>query len=153
MDHDDYLQEAYCTFLRCATRYPMLDTPQHFMSLFKRSWTNRVHDLARSSSSAGLEVRPGLNEDGEEIAFAEPVGELENAGFLAVLVRQAPDEVRAVLALLINAPAEILDLALNSLRGTSDSGLNRWLNARIGMASNHDTVGAVRRHFTGEEES
>lgn len=147
MDHDDYMQEAHCVFLRCAARYPVVDTPQHFMSLFQRTWLNRVHDLSRSNSAAALEVKPGLDEDGEERMVAEPVGDTECLGFVTVLIHQAPDEVRSVLALLLSAPSELLELALQSLRGKSDRSLNRWLNDRIGLPQHHDTVARVRAHF------
>src|ERR1700760_3791319 len=43
---EDLKQEAYIVFMRCAAKYPMLDTPQHFMSLFKRAWTNALNDLS-----------------------------------------------------------------------------------------------------------
>lgn len=150
MDHEDYMQEARCIYLRCAARYPMLDTPEHFMSLFKRAWLNRLHDLSRSNSAAALEVKPGVDEDGEDRIVADPIGETDCSGFVTTLMNQAPAEVRAVLALMLSAPAELLDLALQSLRGRSDRTLNRWLNARIGLPPRYDTVAQVRAHF-GED--
>lgn len=116
---EEYLQEAYLVFLRVKGKYEgKVTEPKHFMSLFKRAWTNELNDLATKATHVRRFVQmPMLRSDDGDEAEYEPVGELDNEGFLAVLVRQAPREVSMVLNLFANAPQELLELALSSWRG------------------------------------
>jgi DNA-directed RNA polymerase specialized sigma24 family protein len=48
-DLDDIMQEARILFLRCSERYwPEVETPQHFMALFKMSLMNKVINMANA---------------------------------------------------------------------------------------------------------
>lgn len=150
----DLIGEAYVVYARCAKRYPALDTPQHFMSLFQRAFSNRIHDLANANTRRRREVsrapRPG---DGEshEAAAAGWVGELDCDGELAVKLRQAPSEVKQVLALFLNAPQELLDIALGSWRGEdrrrADGG-SEAVNRLLGLPQGRDILKEVRDYFS-----
>jgi len=111
-DRDDLLQEAWLVFARCASRYPLLDTPQHFMALYKSALKRHLDALSTKVSRARplLCPEPEDQETGETIT-REAIGETENAGYLRVLLRQAPREVLMVLNLFLVAPAELLELA------------------------------------------
>ena len=111
-DRDDMMQEAYLVFIRCAGKYPALDTPQHFMSLFKMAWSRHIIDLAKRATNARACVSATAVDREDGTAYQrESVGETDNDGQLLTLLRQAPREVMVVLNLLINAPTELLDLA------------------------------------------
>lgn len=114
-DRDDLRQEAYLVFLRCTNRYPIIDTPQHFMALFKTAWSRHMHDLAKKEKTNHLMVSESqFDRDDEAEWTRDHVGELNNEGQLAVLIRQAPREVLMVLNLMLNAPQELLDLAAST---------------------------------------
>lgn len=116
-DREDALQEAYAVFLRCAARYPLVDTPEHFMALFKTAWEREMVDLSLKASLARQLVpeSTATDEEGEEYRKEVP-GDLDNEGVLAVMIRQAPVEVVMVLNLFLNAPQELLDLAFKAWR-------------------------------------
>lgn len=116
---EEYLQEAYLVFLRVKNKYEgSVTEAKHFMSLFQRAWINELNDLATKATHARMLVAMPLlrSDDGDEAEW-EPMGETDNEGFLAVVVKQAPREVAAVLNLFANAPQELLELALQSWRG------------------------------------
>ena len=46
-DEDDIVQDAYCLFLKLADHYPRVVEPAHFMSLYKTSLRNLMHDKSR----------------------------------------------------------------------------------------------------------
>ncbi len=153
MEFEDLLQDAYIVFLRCEARYPELDTPQHFMSLYKRAWANHVTDLANEATQlrAVRSIHQGVGEDDEPLQIAEGVGELENAGYLVTLVGQAPEEVRRVLALMLQAPQEIIDVVMSDWRGPNgrrtDGGGTR-INKALGLPADFNPYEAVRRYLT-----
>ncbi len=115
-EYEEALQEAHVVFLRCASRYTMIEEPQHFMALFKTAWTNQFNDLSnRATDVRATQVQRGA-EDEDADAGLDVVGELENAGQLAVMIKQAPKEVLMVLNLFLNAPSELLELAAATWR-------------------------------------
>lgn len=110
-DHLDAKQEAYAVFLRCAAKYPTVE-PAHFMALFKTAWHNEFVDLSHKATAVRNEVAQRLFEDETEADMVDGiVGELDNDGALAVMIRQAPKEVLMVLNLFLTAPVELLELA------------------------------------------
>lgn len=154
MELGDVVNEAYLVFDRCARKYPELDTPQHFMALFKTSWVRHFTDLSNADTATRAALVPIMskrNEDGEEMSVAEPVGDLDNEGVLTTLVRQAPREVALVLRLFAQAPQELLELALASWnpQGKRHSAGSGRINALLGLPADFDAIGAVYTHFRG----
>lgn len=116
-DWDDAMQEAHVVFLKLVAKYPLMDTPQHFMALFKTSWSRHLTDLGHKATVARALVSENSAEDEDgQTHSRESIGETENAGLLALMVSQAPAEVTSVLALFMNAPTEILELAMSAWR-------------------------------------
>lgn len=150
MDRDDVLQEAYIVFLRCSTKYPDMDTPQHFMALFKTAWSRRVHELANKDTAAGV----GQCEDEHAEQDRELIGELDNVGIVHTLIRQAPREVMMVLTLFLSAPAELLGLAeqafCDSKRGKAKLDQNAMVRRLLGPEVGERPVDAVRAYFLGD---
>lgn len=142
----DCEQEAYVVFLRCKRKYKV-DNPAHFMSLFKTAWFNCFTDLS-NENTAHREMFDWI-----EDAVAMPLecaGETENDGYLATLIRQAPRDVTLVLNLFLNAPQEMLDIALSGwVNGDkrSKSKGSKKINRLLGLSPDQDTMGKVAEYF------
>lgn len=119
-ERDDVLQEARIVFLRVAGKYPGVEA-RHFMALFKTAWTRRFTDLSNEDTQH-RDLHPPMRQDaGEDYHYTDgisldPIGETDNSGYLRLMVQQAPREVKMVLSLFLNAPAELLELALKTWR-------------------------------------
>lgn len=155
MDREDAKQEAYLVFVKCRERYQVEDAP-HFMALFKTSWHNRFLDMAEKDMDHRACMVPDVpassGGDFEERGHAEGrAGDLENEGLLRIMVREAPEEIRMVLSLFLNAPQELLEHALGDWRpqgnrSCRDGGSGR-LNKLLGLPEGRDTMQAVRDYF------
>lgn len=118
-DHCDAMQEAYLVFMRVSDRYPQMDTPQHFMALFKTAWERHFIDLShKATKSRNIQGWTDLGHDNPP----DSIGELENSGYLLTLLRQAPAEVLLVLNLCLNAPQELLELAARAWEAKGSKG-------------------------------
>lgn len=144
MTHADCVQEAYLVFHRC-TRYEV-ENAKHFMALFKRAWINQFTDLTNNDTKHRAAQLP---QDMEEPDRPEPVGETDNAGYLRVLVQQAPHEVKLVLNLFLSAPSELLEMAMQSWRGAGklDAGGNRHVARMLGLPEDSRPLDAVQSYF------
>lgn len=148
----DVMQDAYIVFMRVSRAYPDMDTPQHFMSLFKRSWVNHFTDLSnQDTASRALCQLQSRSDEGESNALDfDPVGDLDNDGTLAIMLRQAPKEVVSVLNLFLNAPQEILECALRSWNGPDKrrrAGGSEKINKLLGLPKHVDALQAVHDYF------
>jgi hypothetical protein len=154
-ERDDLLQDAYVVFLRVKSKYPDLDTPQHFMALFKTAWSRHFTDLANKDTEdrvlVSMRLRSEENEDGDSGQLeADPAGDCDNDGSLAVMLRQAPREVTAVLNLFLSAPQELLDLALGSWNGQDKrckAGGSARINKLLGLPVHLDALQTVHDYF------
>lgn len=149
MEWEDLSQEGYLVFMRCAAKYPVLDTPQHFMSLFKRSWVNHFTDLANRDTALRTEISDHMELDGDEVV-REPIGETDHCGDLVLMISQAPHEVRMVINLFLNAPAELLETALSSWNGEDrrrKDGGSATICRLLGLPADRDVLAIVRNYF------
>ena len=137
---EDAMQEAYCIFLRCKRKYDVKEA-KHFMALFKTAWYHHFTDLANLDTKHRAEVRMPVDVEGETV---ELVGETDNDGMLAIMIREAPREVSMVLTLMLNAPQELLDSALGT-RGAREGSVR--VNRLLGLPLEQDTLGTVARYF------
>ncbi len=154
-DREEAIQEAYIVFLRTAARYPLVETPQHFMALFKTSWANEFTDLAAKATYARQLVSEHLFEDGggEEVWWTRAViGDTDNDGTLGVMLRQAPREVVMVLNLFLNAPQELLELALSTWRknGRYKADGDKAVAKMLGLPPDSTPVTDTQRYFGDE---
>jgi hypothetical protein len=147
---DDLLQEAYLVYMKIGRKYPDLKDPPHFMALFKTAWSRRFTELANEdTASRVLTQLVTRNEEGEE-AVLDPVGDADNDGALAVMIRQAPREVTAVLNLFLSAPQEIMELALAAWTGPDKrkrAGGSERINRMLGLPLHVDAMQGVRDYF------
>jgi len=148
---DDVMQEARVVFLRCKAKYQELETPQHFMALFKRAWANEFNDLANADTASRVLVpqQTYRDEDGRE-TLVELHGDVENDGALSVMLKQAPAEVTLVLNLFLSAPQEILDLALGTWKGRDQrckTGGSKRICKMLGLPPELDVLKLVEEYF------
>lgn len=145
---EDLMQEAYVVFLRCRAKYGGTVEPKHFMALFKTAWLNHFTDLANADTAERCVYSATPDDGGME---ADRVGELRNDGELAVRLRQAPKEVQLVLKLFLNAPQELLDVALNSWRSsdkrTRNGGCGK-INQLLGLPATCNIQQLMEDYFT-----
>lgn len=147
LEPEDVMQEGYLVFAKVRDRYcgPGSDRPisqgAHFMALFKTSWQRRFTDLANKDTSDRVNQYYGHDDSERRSSDANLPGELENDGYLATLLRQAPDEVRIVLTMFLDTPQELLALALSHWRPghRADPTINRLL----GRAEDDELMGRV----------
>lgn len=149
---EDLKQEAYLIFLRCVGKYPDLETPQHFMALFKTAWFHHFTDLANEDTASRIMVSPvyKTTEDGTTEVVYEAPGDSEHDGYLSMLLEQAPREISMVLNLFLNAPQELLDLALGSWNGRDrryKAGGSQRICQMLGLPQNRDVLKEVEEYF------
>ena len=145
---EDAMQEAYCVFLRCKRKYPDVTEAKHFMALFKRAWFNHFTDLANADTERRVEGPMPTGADGQEF---EQAGETDNDGSLAVAINQSPREVQMVLSLFLNAPQELIEMALGSWKGADrrfHDGGSEKINKLLGLPKGLDSVKLVVDYFS-----
>lgn len=143
MGVEDALQEGYIMFAHNAELYPDVE-PAHFMALYKTTLERRIIDWSRKSTDA---CHVSLNDaEGNSLDVA---GDVENDGYLSVLIKQAPAEVTQVLTLFLNAPTELLQLAMASWRSTGkiDAGGNRQVAQWLGLPAGSKPLDKVLEYF------
>jgi len=148
---EDIIQEAYLIFDRCVKAYPDVETPQHFMALFKRAWSNHFTDMANDDTRSRVICQHTEFETDDLTVSFEPVGELDGDGYLAVMLRQAPREIGMVLNLFLNAPQEMRDIALGAWSGKRDTrckaGGSKRICQMLGLDPSKDVMRAVEEYF------
>lgn len=154
MEFQDCMQEAHWLFLRLAERYGVLDTPQHFMGLFKRSWHNHFTNLSNTDTKIRVEVSDSqLADDGEDISYSgmleQMVGDTDCTGHVLILLQQAPADVRTVLAFFASAPQDVVESAFSAWRSArrKKEGGNNMLCQLLGFAPGTDLLGSVSKYF------
>lgn len=147
---EDLKQEAYLIFLRCVGKYPDLETPQHFMALFKTAWFHHFTDLANEDTASRILVQAPVVSTEEGTVTFDVAGDTEHDGYLAILLEQAPREISMVLNLFLNAPQEILDIALGSWNGRDrrcKAGGSKKICQMLGLPQTRDVLKEVEDYF------
>lgn len=139
-DVDDLLQDAYLTYLKVAARYPRVRGQAHFMTLFRRAVHNEMHDRARY-----MKRKRELNEDTSVDACELPgrIGEVSNDGYIAVLLEQAPENLRAALICIAQNPPSLYQAT------EYRENLNMRLRRVLGYDHKADICGAIRELLGG----
>ena len=156
MELEDAMQEARLVFLRCASKYGLTDTPQHFMALFKTAWHNHYIDLARGDSDARAVISYGYERDitsSVDDALLDLLDMipacLDNDGYLNALLREAPNDVATILSFFLEAPPALIKRAgeawTSSGRKQQDG--NNMLCEVLGFPKGTDVVGKLTAYF------
>ena len=148
MPWEDLMQEVYIVFLRCRNKYGKLEEAKHFMALFKTAWTRQFTTFANLDTEGRfiVEMAPAR----EDAEAPEAVGDTSHDGELSLMLKQAPREVTMVLNLLLNAPTEILDIALSGWNGKDSrcrAGGSKRICQMLGLPQHLDVMGMVSDYF------
>lgn len=150
LEYDDCKQEAALVFLQVKVAYPQIDTPQHFMALFKTSWYRHFTDLSnRDSQSRTIVYESCCCNSDDEVVQLDVVGDLDNAGMLTLMIEQAPADIKQILTLFLNAPTELLEAATTCWRGNGKyrpEG-NAMINRMLGLPEKTDALAKVHKYF------
>lgn len=146
MNWKETMQEAHCTFLHCRRKYGRtVKEAKHFMALYKTAWTNRMVDLAyEDTMHRALQPLP-------DDAVYEPAGETDNDGFLAILIEQAPADIKLVVSMFLNAPQELLESVLRGWNAGGAEGSRSGslrVNKLLGLPLEQPTMERVREYFS-----
>lgn len=102
---DELIGEAYICYRTVQDRY-QTENDKHFMGLFKRVFSNHLHDLARKVSQRGFRGTKRWNGptpesiEGEE-SIENAYGDLDNDGFVRVLFSELPEELKELVIFLL----------------------------------------------------
>lgn len=146
-EREDLLHEAVIVFCDCRDKYKdTVDTPQHFMALFMTALHNRFWEIAQESCSTKENV---VDEDVLDVRGINiHIGE---EGSLRILIKQAPQEIKEVLVLAFNAPAELLDAIGFNEKGSRNFFNNVKLCNMLGKDPKRiDLVQQMRDYFGTE---
>lgn len=147
MTYEDALQEARYCFCYLVQKYQHVDTPEWFMSLFKRAWFTHFQDLAYKDSRyrQAVPLSSLLHEDSETLEY-DPVGEID-IDSTSIWLRQLPSELRAVVEIVFSAPAEVIDLIVNSLgkRGKRRETANAKACEALGLPADTPVLSMVAK--------
>lgn len=156
MEMDDAMQEARLVFLRCASKYGLVDTPQHFMALFKTAWGNHFIDLSRGDSDARATISYGYDrgapshQEEATLDLLEMLPDcLDNDGYLRALLREAPQDVVTILSFFLNAPPVLIKRAGEAwtASGRKQQDGNNMLCEILGFPKGTDVVGKLTTYF------
>lgn len=136
-DFKDLLQDAYLVFLRIAEKYPRIVDQGAFMALYRAAMMNHMHDHARYMRRKH-EQHQETPVDVSEL-YSGRIGDLTNDGYLSILIKSAPTDLRsAIICLLENPPS------LHRRNGHREN-LNMKLVRIIGCDESIDLTGGIRQ--------
>ena len=153
MEHDDCMQEAFLVFLRCAEKYGVMDSPQHFMALFKTAWIRHYTDMAYKDSAAREVLSYGHQVESEEDGVHDLLdlvpGDLDTDGYLSRLLAAAPHDVATVLSFFLSAPPQLIQAVGEAwaAKGRKHKDGNKMLCQALGFPRGSDLIGSVERYL------
>lgn len=150
MDREEAMQEAKYLFLKCRRRYPSLTDQEHFMALYKTS-LNNYFNLASNKRTERRQYEVDM-EEGDSVGTLTQLTEY-NSGYAWHLLEQAPEEIRAVLHLLSEAPKELLQEVAGAWKaqGKRKAEGNKHLCMLLGFPE-QDIIGSVQDYFSNPNE-
>jgi hypothetical protein len=142
-DISDLVQDAYLLFVKLRDYYPRVVDPPHFMALFKAALRNSLHDKALDRKSRD-DVEDYLSTDVSENCVGR-IGNMSNAGYVAALIAEMPEELRLALNLLAQGlPTEKAQRTGLQPRES----LTMLLRRLVGLPINSDPLGMIKRVLT-----
>jgi hypothetical protein len=153
MEYQDAVQEAQLLFVHLKRKYGCLDTPQHFMAIYKVSLLNEFNEIAARDGKYRKEVSDSQIHATEDFNYVETMmgvtGDTDNEGMLHIMIQQAPEEVKQVLRLFVETPIEVLEQFARvwKKKGRNMEFGNHHLCHLLKIKEGTDLVGKVRAYF------
>lgn len=145
LSYEDAVSEAKLQFVRTLNRLKkrncVIENEKHLMSLFKTSWSNHFITLANKATAERF-ITPSHSVEAHDVLTNQLFDDLDNMGELEVILQQAPSEIKQVLIMLMNSPAEIIEV-IRTCFFTNPSKSNTLLCRLLGK--NPDTVNLVQK--------
>jgi hypothetical protein len=156
-DLNDLIQDGFIHYWRVTRKYPEAERPQ-IMSLFKVTYINHIHDLAKNRSKIDeclVLDQPGSREEGMALSEADAFDTIRNdegsEAETAVLIANAPAAVKAVLTVLasqsgrrkVRSPYRFLRGTPSFARETNNQ---KW-SRLTGLPEGTDFEGIFRDYF------
>lgn len=112
MDWDDAINEAQLQFIRTVVRLEKrnckIENEKHLMSLFKTSWANHFTTLTNKATKERFVQTQNTVDDGVDLTDTL-ISDLDNFGFLSVLLETAPPEVKQVIQIFLKASDTLVE--------------------------------------------
>ena len=146
---EDFMQEAFFIYKKCIDRYgTVLDEKGKLSPLFRVSINNFITDLSNESSKKNSFI-----DNGREVSdlFGEELLDETNEGYLNLLIKEAPKEIKEVLNLVFNTPAELVDEVRTFLEKKHSKGFksNKFLCSLLGYnRTKTNLVEKLENYFT-----
>ncbi len=139
---DDVMQQARILFWELSLRYPIVNNPNHFFALYKTSLLRRFVDKSRARTRSAIEQDVSV----DDLTMETSMGHTINAGHVAMLLEEMPDELKLVLGSLTSGRIRLkLDRPTTSKRRRENH--NMRLKRRLGIDL-VDPVGTLREYLT-----
>ena len=118
----------------------------HFIDLAKADTAHRQHVVFEADLHAYETESESVLAYTDRACAGDDSGE---AAYLNTKIEQAPSEVKIVLSLFLNAPAELLEMATAAWKfsGRKKALGNNMLNKCLGLPEGSDPLGTVERYF------
>lgn len=147
----DLIQDGYMVYARCNETYAHIRKQSHFMALFKTSFKNHIHNLAKlKSRTVDFPISLFVVDDTPDwTALDVLAGPQPEEATFRVLLTQLPTELKALLLILAKDARNIPKLRReNRTRET----LNEYLCRLIGRnPEEYDIEALLVSHFSGQQ--
>lgn len=90
----DLIQDGYVCWYKCANRYCKVTEVKHLMSLFKRTFCNHIHDLARAKMLESQAIVPNDDDEVPDVADYSAFDDVQ----LRARLKEAPAHVAEILS-------------------------------------------------------
>lgn len=127
-DYEDLVQDGFLCYAICLEKYALVvKEKEHFMALLKRTYWNHVTDLSVRRTRLNETPACDLAVDDDGSYFENLVGGKPDDVSFAAIIRDAPNDVAAVLKIIIT------DVGLATLRKSyrRKDGTRETLNERL----------------------
>jgi hypothetical protein len=145
-DLDDLIQDGLYWYCYCRHKYKDVQTPEHFMALLKRTFTNHITDLAnkRTRSVPTIYIDDLATQLGETVSLENIVELQQEWQTLYTVLAQAPKEVADFFRALMS-DASIALLAPYARHGRVRETTNERFCGMLGLDPEKvDLVGMIR---------
>ena len=145
LSYEDALSEAKLQFVRTFSRLEkrncVVENEKHLMALFKTSWSNHFITLSNKATHERF-ITPSHSAESHEILMNQLSDDSDNYGELEIVLQQAPSEIKQVLTMLMNSPAEVVEVIRDCF--FSNPSKSNMLLCRL-LGKNPDAVNLVQK--------
>lgn len=98
-EFQDLMHDAYLIFRYVKATYPLVTEPKHLMALYQTALRNEFIDKSQKKRQKNALEVSLEHVMGEDLKLIDTLGELNNEGYLKVLIDELPQEVKTLLSI------------------------------------------------------